>query len=110
LIVEIRHSGEVAIVTMVERFDAYSAKDVQTALEKVIDDGSVKLVCDFSQTDYISSAGLRVLLATAKRLKREGGAIALCCMKPYVREVFETAGFTQLFQIFNSEEEAADSL
>ncbi|MCX6349177.1 MAG: STAS domain-containing protein [Candidatus Aureabacteria bacterium] len=92
------------------RFDAYSARDVETALKGLIDGGAQKIVCDFSGTEYISSAGLRVLLSAAKILRKSGGKIVLAGMKPYVREVFETAGFTQLFPIFESEEKALASL
>ena len=96
----------ILIVIMVPRFDAYSAKEVEADLNEAIDNGADKILCDFSETEYISSAGLRVLLATAKKLKKVGGSICLSALKPYVSEVFETAGFTPLFNIYDSEKEA----
>jgi anti-sigma B factor antagonist len=96
----------ILIVIMVPRFDAYSAKEVEADLNEAIDNGADKILCDFSGTEYISSAGLRVLLATAKKLKKVGGSICLSALKPYVSEVFETAGFTPLFKIYDSEKEA----
>ena len=107
---EIKTVDDVKIAALGPRFDAYSAKEVETALKELIEGGTKKIICDFSQTEYISSAGLRVLLATAKSLQRADGNIALCSLKPYVREVFETAGFTQLFKIYDSEEAALDTL
>lgn len=107
---EIKTVDDVKIAAIVPRFDAYSAKEVEDALKEVIEGGAKKILCDFSQAEYISSAGLRVLLATAKSLQRSGGQIALCSLKPYVKEVFETAGFTQLFKIYDSEEAALEAL
>ena len=106
----IKNVNDVRVAALVARFDAYSARDVETALKGLIDGGAKKIVCDFSSTEYISSAGLRVLLSTAKALQKSGGKIALCSLKPYVREVFETAGFTQLFPIFEDEAKAVAGL
>jgi len=108
--VNIKNVNDIRVVALIARFDAYSARDVETALQGMIDGGAKKIVCDFSGTEYISSAGLRVLLSAAKILRKSGGKIALSGMKPYVREVFETAGFTQLFPIFESEEKALAAL
>jgi anti-anti-sigma factor len=107
---EIKTVGDVKVAAMVPRFDAYSAKEVEAALKEIVESGAKKILCDFSNTEYISSAGLRVLLATAKSLQRADGKIALCALKPYVKEVFETAGFTQLFETHDSEEAALQSL
>ena len=69
---------------------------------EVIDDGTRSVVVDFASLDYISSAGLRVLLKAAKELKRSDGKIVLCSMKDYIKEVFEIAGFVSLFPITSS--------
>ena len=107
---EIRKEGDVSIAVMVPRFDAYTANDVETVLRDLIANGAKKIVCDFSQTEYVASAGLRVLLAAAKSLQKSGGQILLVSMKPYVHEVFEISGFSQIFKIFASQKEALQSL
>jgi anti-anti-sigma factor len=107
---EIRTEGNVAIAVMVPRFDAYTANDVETALRDQIAKGTKNMVCDFSQTDYVASAGLRVLLSTAKSLQKLGGQLLIASMKPYVYEVFEVSGFTQILKVFTSQEEALQSL
>jgi len=107
---EVKSLGEVEVAVIVPRFDAYTAKEVETVFADLIEKGVKKLLCDFSQTNYIASAGLRVLLSTAKSLRKSGGQIALCSLEPYVYEVFETAGFTQLFKIYASEEESLRNL
>jgi anti-sigma B factor antagonist len=64
------------------------------------------MVVDFGSLDYISSAGLRVILKTTKDIKRVEGVFVLCAMKDYVREVFEIAGFDAFLPIFTSLEDA----
>jgi anti-sigma B factor antagonist len=49
-----------------------------------------------------------VMLASLKQLRKMDGDLKLACLKPYVRETFEIAGFTQLFEIYDREEEAID--
>ena len=94
------------ILSLDGRFDAHSAGDVEKELNLAISKGARKLLLDMDSVEYISSAGLRVLLAVAKKLKKEEGEIKLCCLKPYVKEVFDIAGFTQIFKIHDTTEEA----
>jgi len=107
---EVRTSGGVKVATIMPRFDAYTSKEVEATLSNLIQSGANRLLCDFSGTEYIASAGLRVLLSAAKSLQRSKGQMAICSLKPYVYEVFETAGFTQIFKIYASEEEAIKNL
>jgi anti-sigma B factor antagonist len=55
--------------------------------------GAKNMIFDFKELEYISSAGLRVILKATKEMKRTNGMIVLCSMQDYVREVFEIAGF-----------------
>lgn len=99
----------VNIISIGGRLDAYAANDVERELDSLITAGRVCLVVDFSHLEYISSSGLRVLLAAIKRVKKEQGDIRLVCLQPSVKEVFDIAGFTQLFRLFDKEEEAVNS-
>ena len=69
------------------------------ANQSAISDGSKNMVVDFKDLDYISSAGLRVILKATKAIKREDGRIMLCSMQDYVKEVFEIAGFDSFLPI-----------
>lgn len=62
---------------------------IHAALEK----GSRKLIFNLEDMEYISSAGIRVMLKTAKDLKRMEGSLVLCSLQDYVQEVFDIAGF-----------------
>ncbi|PVX24224.1 MAG: anti-sigma factor antagonist [Candidatus Bathyarchaeum sp.] len=107
---EVKTEGDITIAVIIPRFDAYTANDIETSLKEIIGKGARKIICDFSQTEYVASAGLRVLLSSAKSLQKCGGQIVMASMKPYVKEVFEVSGFTQIFKVFDSQEEALQTL
>ena len=73
------------------------------ALEKklfdAIENGEKKVIVDFKDLDYISSAGLRVVLKATKTLKGSGGAFVLCSLQDYVKEVFEISAFDSYLPI-----------
>ncbi|TWH45572.1 STAS domain-containing protein [Sporomusa sp. KB1] len=107
---DIRSAGDVKIPVIIPRVDAHTAKEVEAKLNDLVNGGSKRIVCDFSQNDYISSAGLRVFLQMLKIMQKSGGKIVLCSLKPQVKEVFDMAGFSQLFRIFDTEEDAVKEL
>lgn len=106
---EIKKIGEVKSVVMIPRFDAFVAKEIESEFIDMIEKGASNILCDFSNTEYISSAGLRVLLVAAKKLQQNDGKLILCNMGSYVYEVFEISGFTKLFEIHDTEEKALQS-
>ena len=68
-------------------------------MQELIAGGDIRLVVDFEQLDYISSAGLRGLLVTAKLLKAKGGQVRFANVKGTVKEVFDISGFGSIFQM-----------
>ena len=108
--VEEKKSGKVYIIVLNGRLDAYSSNELEKKVNTLIDDNNCReLVVNFGEVDYISSSGLRVMLSTVKKLRKIEGDVKLACLKPYVREVFDISGFTQLFEIHDLEEEAVKS-
>ncbi len=102
-------AGEISILYLVGRLDAYAATDVEKKLNSVIDKATLNLVICMEKLEYISSSGLRVLLASLKKVRKQQGDIRLACLQPYVKEVFDVAGFTQLFKMYDKEEQAVNS-
>jgi len=92
--------------TVSGRLDAATSVDADKQFGEVIAAGNVKLLFDLSGMEYISSAGLRVLLVVAKKVQQQGGRIALAALVPNVKEVFEISGFSAIFKIFASSDEA----
>lgn len=91
--------GAVSVVALAGRFDAQTSGQVDASLQAIFQAGGQKLLVDMGRVEYISSAGLRVLLAAAKKTNSLGGTLVLCGLQPYVLEVFEVAGFTSIFKI-----------
>ena len=97
--VRIEHNGELCVASPDGRIDAVSADELQQILDVQMNATAKRMVIDLTEVDYISSAGLRVMLSLAKRTKQHNGALVLCGMNPAVREVFALAGFLPLFAI-----------
>ena len=104
-----KKTGDITMVALSGRLDAYGANDVERKLNSLIDAGQIRQVINLEKLEYISSSGLRVFLAALKKARKQQGDIKLSCLKPYVVEIFEIAGFTQLFNIFDTEEAAVKS-
>lgn len=107
--ISVKKMGDVDIISLSGRLDAYAANDLERKLDSLIDADQVQLVVNLGGLEYISSSGLRVLLAALKKVRKQQGDIKLACLKPYIKEVFDIAGFTQLFTIFDAEEAAVSS-
>jgi anti-sigma B factor antagonist len=103
-----KKSGEVNILNIGGRLDAYSAAEAEKKLDELIGAGRVRIILNLQGLEYISSSGLRVFLSQLKKVRKQQGDIKLCCMKPNIREVFDIAGFTQLFNIAEDEAAATD--
>ena len=108
-VIEKKQEG-ISILRLLGRLDSNTSPDFEKKVFGVIEDGTTKLIVDFEGLDYISSAGLRVLLKATKSVKRSEGKIVLCSMKDYIREVFEIAGFVSLFPIVATVDSALNEL
>jgi anti-anti-sigma factor len=89
----------VAVVAPIGRVDSTTSAALDQHLAGLVSAGERRIVVDFTGVEYISSAGLRVLLTLAKKTRDTRGALALCGMGDSVREVFGLAGFLALFMI-----------
>ena len=98
----------VAVIRFEGNLDTNTAPEAQDTLDGLVAGGTTKVLVDFEALDYISSAGLRVLLATAKKLRGSGGNLRLCSLNETVAEVFEISGFSTIFAVFPSEAEALE--
>ena len=103
------HEGGVVVVSPRGRIDSTTSAALERHLQGIAAAGQARVVVDFSGVDYISSAGLRVMLALAKRGRDQKGRVALFGMNDSVRQVFELAGFVALFTIAPTRAEAVHS-
>lgn len=98
------------VVAPVGRVDSVSSAELERVVVARIDEGQRRLVIDLAEVEYISSAGLRVLLLAAKRLKGPPPGLVLCGLGPGVRTVLELAGFLPLFAVEAGRESAVARL
>ncbi len=92
--------GTTRVLALSGRLDTETSADVELALQDLLAAGERYFLIDLSGIGYVSSAGLRVLLATAKKLEGGKGSLRLCGLNPSVRQVFDVAGFSKLFALF----------
>ncbi len=101
-----RKEGNVMIISVKGRLDAVTSPEFENQLSEMISKGDALFVLNLSELEYISSAGLRSILATAKKLKQKEGRILFAGLKGPVDEVFKISGFHSIFKIYDSEEAA----
>jgi len=103
------NKGPVLVATLTGRVDSSGSKELEAQLLVLIDANQADVVLDCSGIAYISSAGLRIFLMAAKKTKSLNGRIRLSGLQEPVQDVFEISGFTKLFEIFPTLDEALAS-
>ena len=94
------------VIMIPPRFDANNAPGIESELKGILTGKPGKVIFDFTNTDYIASAGLRVILSITRDLMKGGARVALVELRPTVLKVFEMAGFTSIFLICVFREDA----
>ena len=95
-----------AVICVMGRVDAITAGELEGAINGCIERGDRKILLDFTGLAYISSGGLRVLLATAKKLHNDGDRFSLCGLSVDVQKIMNLAGFTAIFSIYATASDA----
>lgn len=98
-----RAQGDVTLVAIAGNLDSNTSPQAQQAIDAIIAGGGRKVAIDCTSLDYISSAGLRVMLGTAKKLGAAGGGVRLFGLNDSVREVFDISGFSKILAVHPTE-------
>jgi len=109
---EITQQEENGIVTIAikGRLDADSSPEAEKVVKEALEGQSTRVLFNLGALEYLSSAGLRVLLSTAKEMRRREGKIVLCSLNEFVKEIFEVSGFQSLIPIVDSVESGIEVL
>ena len=91
--------GNVMVVMAAGRLDGSTSGAFAERIEPLIVGAQPRLLIDFSGIDFVSSAGLRVVLTLLKKVKAANGAFALCAVQAPVLEVLDISGFTSLIDV-----------
>lgn len=93
------YDDAVLVLNPLGRIDGTNAKAFEEAMLARIEAGDSNILMNFEGVNYISSAGLRVLLMAAKRSSQSGGQLALCSVQDHIQEVFKFSGFADIIPI-----------
>ncbi len=101
-----KKQGNAVVMRLSGKLDANTAAQFEQECNTWIESGEKYLVVNFEELVYISSAGLRSILSTAKRLKQNQGSIAICGLRDMVEKVFTISGFLAYLPVFSSTDDA----
>lgn len=108
--INVQPGSEAYIITVIGRIDSSNADQLDDTLSQLIADGHNKLVLQLTDITYMSSAGLRAIVSALRSTKKKhGGDVRIAAPSERVSEVFDLAGLTPLFQIFDDSETAVNS-
>ena len=98
--------GTVTILKVQGKLDAASSPELDKRLASLVESGTRQIALDLTGMEYVSSAGLRVFLSAAKRLKQAQGKLALANLSTQVQQIFDIAGFESILPVLKTVNEA----
>lgn len=99
--IEIEQADRVTVVRISGKVDSLTSDALLQALSGEIGACRTRLVADFSEVEYTSSAGLRALLVTLRETRGQGGDLRLAAVQPPVQRVLDLSGFTSILKVFD---------
>ena len=107
--VETKQTGRITQISIRGSIDGLTAGALMDSLANLVRSGQSRLVVEFGGVDYISSAGLRALLATVTESRQAGGDLRLSGVSSDVNRVLELSGFTNILKVFADSSAATES-
>lgn len=101
-------NGDVQVIRIDGRLDAASAPKLEIPLNALIQGGEKKVLIDFAKVEYLSSAGMRLILSASKKMSANEGKLHFCFMSDEVMEIIKMAGFQKILSIYSTEKEALE--
>lgn len=108
--VQTEREGAAVVICPSGRIDGSNVNVLEKAIDEQISAGEKALIFDFTNLKYISSAGLRVLLVTARRMQQGQGSTAFCALAEHIAEIFEISGFKSILRVCETRSEALAAL
>jgi anti-sigma B factor antagonist len=95
-------AGDCAVLQVTGEVDLYSAPMLRERIRELAAKGAVHLIADLSQVDFLDSTGLGVLVGGLKRVREDGGSLAVAVSTPRILRVFQITGLTRAFAVWPS--------
>ena len=87
-----------------------SSPEAEAEINEILEGAATNVVINVEKVNYVASTGLRIILVLGKRLNKDGLKLIMCSMNATTKSVFKISGFSNLFPVFETEEEALESL
>lgn len=101
---------EPPIIELEGEVDVYTAPQLKQQLVRLLESDTKELVVDLTKVDYLDSTALGVLIGGLRRMRERDGNMVLVCPSPRILRVFEITGLDKIFEIYNSLDDAAESM
>ncbi len=99
-------TGSLVVVALEGRVDGHSGPELEQRVTAIVERGDARVLLDCEKMEYISSAGLRVVLVGAKKCQASGGKLALCALQPACKQVMEISGFLNMLDCYETRADA----
>lgn len=103
---EVTERGSWAVLAVAGEVDVATVPRLREQLHSLVAQGQHHIVVDLEGVDFLDSTGLGVLVGALKRVRTNGGDLALVCTQSRIRKVFEVTGLTKVFSLYDSVDEA----
>lgn len=104
--ISIVNNGDIKIAHFKGNLDTNTAPSAEEELRPIFEESGAKLIINLAETNYVSSAGLRIFLASAKKISANAGVFKLCSPNDVVKEILDISGFSTILDVVDSEEDA----
>jgi len=108
--ISINEENEISIVDLNGNLDTNTSPEVEKSVNALIAADKAKIIIDLSNTGFVSSAGLRIFLSTAKQLTAKGGVFKICSPNDVVKEILDMSGFSTILDVRSNLEEAVSTM
>lgn len=105
-----RDVNDIHILSLSGRMEAADAKELQTKLDSIMTKNVLKMIINLAYLEYISSSGLRVLLAARKTQEQKKGFMEVASLQPFVGKIFLKTGLDRVFKVHPDDEAAISYL
>jgi anti-sigma B factor antagonist len=107
--IELEGTDDIALLKLSGQIDSYTAEEITKIIDSHINNGNFKVIVDLTNIDYLDSAGLSAMINAKTKLGKHAGDLRIVGLKGKAKDVFDLAGLTDLFNLFDSREKAFDN-